>query len=299
MAISVTNHLLASVLVFWSPVISNVQNRTDPADYGKPCNKSEHCSSLGPEFWCHPEHRNCTCKGALLWFVSLHRCTEVALREECEASEQCIAYDLHSYCGEFGRSQLPPKICQCQFGFNMKNLNNQARCIEIPNAFGTPLFDSRDTVPIVMGCLAAGLALVACCAGIVQLLSFTCQEQSVKQCLQQFGSLVVRCAYQFFLDKASKQRIKQRSVPFRTGEPQDPHESVVLSLNQMLQPYADMIPFRVPTCNGTSPAVPYASGFYQTSTTIVEDMPPTYEEAVKDAAQILPPPSYMEHKPDE
>ncbi|XP_075532598.1 uncharacterized protein LOC142565897 isoform X3 [Dermacentor variabilis] len=265
MAISVTNHLLASVLVFWSPVISNVQNRTDPADYGKPCNKSEHCSSLVPEFWCHPEHRNCTCKGALLWFVSLHRCTEaVALREECEASEQCIAYDLHSYCGEFGRSQLPPKICQCQFGFNMKNLNNQARCIEIPNAFGTPLFDSRDTVPIVMGCLAAGLALVACCAGIVQLL-----------------------------------RIKQRSVPFRTGEPQDPHESVVLSLNQMLQPYADMIPFRVPTCNGTSPAVPYGSGFYQTSTTIVEDMPPTYEEAVKDAAQILPPPSYMEHKPDE
>lgn len=262
MAISVTNHLLAGVLVFWSPVVTSVQNRTDSApaaDYGRLCNKSEQCASLGPEFWCHPDYHNCTCKGALLWVVSLHRCTEaVALKEECEASEQCIAYDRHSYCGEFGRSQLPPKICQCQFGFNMKNQDNQARCIEIPNAFGTPLFDSRDTVPIVMGCLAAGLALVACCAGIVQLL-----------------------------------RIKQRSGPFRTGDPQDPRE--VLNLNQM--PYSDIIPF--PACNGTSPAVPYSSGFFQTSSGVIEDLPPSYEEAVKEAAQILPPPSYMEHKPEE
>ncbi|KAL3222353.1 hypothetical protein MRX96_028451 [Rhipicephalus microplus] len=263
MAIRLTNRLLAGVLVLWSPVVSNVRNRTDTAtaaDYGQACNKTEECSVLGPGFWCHPEHRNCSCKGALLWFVSLHRCTQaVSLKEECEASEQCIAYDRHSYCGEFGRSQLPPKICQCQFGFNMKDLHNQPRCIEIANAFGTPLFDSRDTVPIVMGCLAAGLALVACCAGIVQLL-----------------------------------RIKHRSVPFRTGDAQEPQESVVLNL----QPYADLVPFHVATCNGTSPAVPYASDFYQTSAAIVEDMPPSYEEAVK-GAQILPPPSYMEHKPDE
>lgn len=135
MAIRLTKHLLAGVLVLWSPVVSNVQNRTDSAaaaaDYGQACNKTEECSSLGPEFWCHPEHRNCSCKGVLLWFVSLHRCAQaVALKEECEASEQCIAYDRHSYCGEFGRSQLPPKICQCQFGFNMKDLHNQPRCIE-------------------------------------------------------------------------------------------------------------------------------------------------------------------------
>lgn len=256
MAIRLTNRLLASVLVFWSPVVSDPQNRTDSAfavGYGKACNKSEQCRLLGPEFWCHPEHRNCSCKGALLWFVSLHRCTQaVALKEECEASEQCIAYDRHSYCGEFGRSQLPPKICQCQFGFNMKDLHNQARCIEITHAFGTPLFDSRDTVPIVMGCLAAGLALVACCAGIVQLL-----------------------------------RIKHRSLPFRTGGSEEPHGSVVLSLGP------DMIPFHVPTCNGTSPD--YSSGFYQTSTAIVEDLPPSYEEAVK----APPPPSYVEHKLDD
>ncbi|KAM7284808.1 uncharacterized protein ISCGN_001902 [Ixodes scapularis] len=200
-------------------LVQSVQNRTDvttTTEFGKLCNKSEQCSSLGPEFWCHPDYHNCTCRGGLLWIVNLHRCAEaVSLKEECEASEQCIAYDRHSYCGEFGRSQLPPKICQCQFGFNMKSHDKQTRCIEIPNAFGTPLFDSRDTVPIVMGCLAAGLALVACCAGIVQLL-----------------------------------RIKQRSGPFRTGEPQDPRESVMLNLNQMLQPYSDIIPFRVPPCNG-------------------------------------------------
>ncbi|KAG0431264.1 hypothetical protein HPB47_021951, partial [Ixodes persulcatus] len=196
-----------------SPLHSYVEEEN--AEFGKLCNKSEQCSSLGPEFWCHPDYHNCTCRGGLLWIVNLHRCAEaVSLKEECEASEQCIAYDRHSYCGEFGRSQLPPKICQCQFGFNMKSHDKQTRCIEIPNAFGTPLFDSRDTVPIVMGCLAAGLALVACCAGIVQLL-----------------------------------RIKQRSGPFRTGEPQDPRESVMLNLNQMLQPYSDIIPFRVPPCN--------------------------------------------------
>lgn len=266
MAISVTILLLGGALLFWTPIVWSVQNRTEltaTADFGKLCSKSEQCSSLGPEFWCHPDYHNCTCKGGLLWVVNLHRCAEaVSLKEECEASEQCIAYDRHSYCGEFGRSQLPPKICQCQFGFNMKNHENQARCIEIPNAFGTPLFDSRDTVPIVMGCLAAGLALVACCAGIVQLL-----------------------------------RIKHRSGPFRTGEPQDPRESVMLNLNQMLQPYSDIIPFRVPSCNGTS-AVPYSGGFYQTSTGAIEDMPPSYEEAVKDA-QILPPPSYIEQKPEE
>lgn len=92
-------------------------------------------------------------------------------------------------------------------------------------------------------------------------------------------------------------RIKHRSGPFRTGEPQDPRESVMLNLNQMLQPYSDIIPFRVPSCNGTS-AVPYSGGFYQTSTGAIEDMPPSYEEAVKDA-QILPPPSYIEQKPEE
>ncbi|KAH7984636.1 hypothetical protein HPB52_023306 [Rhipicephalus sanguineus] len=27
-------------------------------------------------------------------------------------------------------AMLPPKICQCQFGFNMKDLHNQPRCIE-------------------------------------------------------------------------------------------------------------------------------------------------------------------------
>ncbi|KAM7284812.1 uncharacterized protein ISCGN_001906 [Ixodes scapularis] len=292
MAISITNRLLAGVLLFWSPVVSSVQNRTDvttTTEFGKLCNKSEQCSSLGPEFWCHPDYHNCTCRGGLLWIVNLHRCAEaVSLKEECEASEQCIAYDRHSYCGEFGRSQLPPKICQCQFGFNMKSHDKQTRCIEIPNAFGTPLFDSRDTVPIVMGCLAAGLALVACCAGIVQLLRIkqrsgpfrTGEPQdpresvmlNLNQMLQPYSDIIpfrVPPCNGGWSCLPELQKIKQRSGPFRTGEPQDPRESVMLNLNQMLQPYSDIIPFRVPPCNGSS-TVPFSGGFYQTTTGAIE-----------------------------
>lgn len=266
MAVGIGNQLLVvGILLLWSPVVSNVQNRTDMGgtpEPGRLCNHSEQCASLGSEFWCHPQLHNCTCRGSLLWVVSLHRCSEIVpLKEECLASEQCLAYDRHSYCGEFGRAQLPPKICQCQFGYDMKERDKQVRCIEIPNAFGTPLFDSRDTVPIVMGCLAAGLALVACCAGIVQLL-----------------------------------RIKHRSGG---RQQQDPREAVVLNLSHMLHPYSDMpFPFTAPACNGTA-TVPFSGGFFGTPAGPEEpDLPPSYEEAVKDTP-IIPPPYEDRHKPDE
>ncbi|XP_064465593.1 uncharacterized protein LOC135377227 [Ornithodoros turicata] len=250
---------LLAVLLLWSPIVSNVRTDTT-AELGRICSHSEQCATLGPDLWCHPQSHNCTCRGSLLWVASLHRCSEaVPLKEECQATEQCVAYDRHSYCGEFGRAQLPPKICQCQFGYDMKERDKQVGCIEIPNAFGTPLFDSRDTVPIVMGCLAAGLALVACCAGIVQLL-----------------------------------RIKHRSGG---RAQQDPREAVVLNLSHMLHPYSDM-PFPFTACNGTS-AVP--TGLYGTPAGPDQpDLPPSYEEAIKDTP-IIPPPyeERRENKPDE
>ncbi|UYV75740.1 hypothetical protein LAZ67_13001182 [Cordylochernes scorpioides] len=96
--------------------------------------------------------------------------TVVKLGDLCEKNEQCNLTEPNALCN-FNEASLHLMICQCKNGFDSKD----SKCFPVMrrNSFlgGTPHFDNGDLVPIFLGFLAAGLALMACCAGLIQLMS--------------------------------------------------------------------------------------------------------------------------------
>ncbi|XP_067126544.1 uncharacterized protein [Centruroides vittatus] len=209
------------------------------------CTKTEDCSSIAGNVLCNVEIHRCVCKEGNVYLQKHRKCVQVArLGELCELSEQCQKTDPFSICHFFDSFQLHLMMCQCKAGYEEEGVEKKRHCVPAKkNNFlgGNPHFDSGDAVPIVMGCLAAGLALVACCAGIVQLMR------------------------------------KKNGRTFRREDSQHPHESVALN---GLGTY--------PVINGTPIIMPPPPPLEDCLP--VEDLPPSYEEAIKQCAPAIPVP---------
>ncbi|XP_023216519.1 uncharacterized protein LOC111619096 [Centruroides sculpturatus] len=145
-------------------------------------------------------------------------------------------------------------VCRCATGYEKGYSNGKEKCIRVyrttvyeKNAKILHFFGNGDSVPIIMSCLAAFLALFACFAGIFQFL-----------------------------------RRKQTSrSSLRCGDPQHPQEVVTLNGSTPTQPYpsSDMSPSRTPDSLEFAPNSTIADSFIPVEA-CQNDFPPSYEEVV-------------------
>ncbi|CAL1271652.1 unnamed protein product [Larinioides sclopetarius] len=89
--------------------------------------------------------------------------------EYCLDNAQCRKTDPNLICSKWSQR------CQCTAGYEYETHENKSMklCLKSPMAEVEPyfvhIFSGLDTVHIVLGCLTGGLALLACFAGILQL----------------------------------------------------------------------------------------------------------------------------------
>ncbi|XP_076337502.1 uncharacterized protein LOC143239831 isoform X2 [Tachypleus tridentatus] len=150
-------------------------NYTASLEVHHQCNSRRDCTHLKGYVWCNPFGQICECERGTFMLSSSLKCVKVAkLHDMCESPEQCKKWDPLSTCTLTYESNILSSACKCDTNSQEEIRLNSTTCVIHRSFFPKngihQHFDTRDSVPILMGCVAAGLALLACSAGIAQLL---------------------------------------------------------------------------------------------------------------------------------
>ncbi|XP_022244755.1 uncharacterized protein LOC106461945 isoform X1 [Limulus polyphemus] len=152
-----------------------VINYTASLEVHHQCSSQHDCTHLKGYVWCNPFGNKCECERGTFMLSSSYKCVKVArLHDVCESPEQCKKWDPLSTCTLTYESNILSSACKCDTNYQEEIGFNKTTCVIQRSFFPKngihQHFDTRDSVPILMGCVAAGLALLACSAGIAQLL---------------------------------------------------------------------------------------------------------------------------------
>lgn len=136
-----------------------------------PCFITNNCSNITGSVTCDMQLGKCSCAEGHVRMQLHHHCLPyVGMGEYCQVNEQCRKRDYNVICSKWSQR------CQCTAGYErteIQDSNSTNLCLKAPVAEVEPyfvhIFSGLDTVHIVLGCLTGGLALLACFAGILQL----------------------------------------------------------------------------------------------------------------------------------
>ncbi|KFM61951.1 hypothetical protein X975_15346, partial [Stegodyphus mimosarum] len=134
-----------------------------------PCSVNN-CSNITGNVMCDNQTGKCSCAEGHVRMKMHHHCLPyVGMGEYCQVNAQCRKSDQNVICSKWSLR------CQCTAGYEYEMHENSSvkLCIKTPLAEVEPyfvhIFSGLDPVHIVLGCLTGGLALLACFAGILQL----------------------------------------------------------------------------------------------------------------------------------
>ncbi|GBM76973.1 hypothetical protein AVEN_161456-1 [Araneus ventricosus] len=140
------------------------------SDFDISCSVASNCSNITGEVMCDIQSGKCSCAEGNVRMKTHHHCLPyVGMGEYCLDNAQCRKIDPNVICSKWSQR------CQCTAGFEYETHENKSMklCLKSPMAEVEPyfvhIFSGLDTVHIVLGCLTGGLALLACFAGILQL----------------------------------------------------------------------------------------------------------------------------------
>ncbi|XP_042903470.1 uncharacterized protein [Parasteatoda tepidariorum] len=135
------------------------------------CSTNNNCSNITGDVMCDTESGKCSCAEGNVRMKQHHHCLPyVGMGEYCLENEQCRKADHNVICSKWSQR------CQCTAGYDLETLENNSSmklCLKTPmpevDPYFVHIFSGLDPVHIVLGCLTGGLALLACFAGIFQL----------------------------------------------------------------------------------------------------------------------------------
>ncbi|KAG8196613.1 hypothetical protein JTE90_014170, partial [Oedothorax gibbosus] len=139
-------------------------------DFNVSCSVQSNCSNITGNVTCDTQSGRCSCAEGNVRMKMHHHCLPyVGISEYCLDDAQCRKEDPNLICSKWSQR------CQCTAGYELETHENKSMklCIKSRMAEMVPyfvhFFSGLDTVHIVLGCLTGGLALLACFAGILQL----------------------------------------------------------------------------------------------------------------------------------